>query len=108
MPNALDPVAWLAGHDPGAAQADPFSFSDDVLQVGADELAAAGGDLSRALADSPDCRAEIILAWLDTQAHERGPAAAADGVMLAARIIGRLNAGGGGQAGAPLNPHKVI
>lgn len=89
MQPSVDPAAWLAGHDPGAAQAqaDPFSFSDDVLRLGTDELARQDGDLSRALAASPDCRAEIILAWLADQDQ-----AAVDGVMLAARIVGRLNA----------------
>lgn len=84
-------AVWLAEHDPAAARDDPFSFSNDVLLLGADELAQAGGDLSRALADSPDCRAEIILAWLSAQALDHGPTAAG-GVMLAARILGRLNA----------------
>lgn len=84
---AIDPAAWLAGHNPDAGRddPDPFSFADDVFALGADELARCGGDLSRALANSPDCRVEIILAWLADQ----GPAAA-DGVMLAARIAGRL------------------
>ncbi len=84
---AIDPAAWLAGHNPeaGRGDPDPFSFADDVFALGADELARCGGDLSRALANSPDCRVEIILAWLADQ----GPAAA-DGVMLAARIAGRL------------------
>lgn len=84
---AIDPADWLAKHDPDAAGGDPFPYSHDVFALGADGLAAAGGDLSRALADRPDCRAEIILAWFADQG-----AAAADGVMLAARIIGRLNA----------------
>lgn len=92
MWNHIDPAAWLAAHDPAAAKSDPFSFSNDVLRLGADELSRAGGDLSRALSDCPDCRTEIVLAWLAAQAREGGPAAAADGVMLAARIIGRLNA----------------
>lgn len=92
MNTSIDPAAWLAEHDFDAAQADPFSFSNDVLLLGADELAAAGGDLSRALADCPDCKAEIILAWISAQALAHGPTAAVDGVMLAARIVGRLNA----------------
>ena len=85
---AIDPAAWLAGHNPeaGRGDPDPFSYSHDVFALGADELARCAGDLSRALADRTDCRAEIILAWLADQ----GPAA--DGVMLAARIVGRLNA----------------
>lgn len=84
----IDPAAWLAGHNPeaGRGDPDPFSYSHDVFALGADELARCAGDLSRALADRTDCRAEIILAWLADQ----GPAA--DGVMLAARIVGRLNA----------------
>lgn len=85
----IDPAAWLAGHDPDAAGGDPFSYSHDVFALGADELAAADGDLSRALAACPDCRAEIILAWFADQGQ-----AAADGVMLAARIVGRLNKSG--------------
>lgn len=83
---AIDPADWLTEHNPEAAGGDPFSYSHDALRLGADELAAADGDLSRALADCPDCRAEIVLAWLADQG-----AAAADGVMLAAKIIGRLN-----------------
>ena len=82
---AIDPADWLAKHDPDAAGGDPFPYSHDVFALGADGLAAADGDLSRALAACPDCRAEIILAWLADQG-------AADGVMLAARIVGRLNA----------------
>lgn len=60
------------------------------MLLGAAGLAAADGDLSRALANSPDCRVEIILAWLAGHGHDT----AAGGVMLAARIVGRLNAGG--------------
>lgn len=93
---SIDPAAWLAAHDPAAANVEPFSFSNGVLQLGADELSRAGGDLSRALAGRPDCQVEIVLAWLAARAHEGGPAAA-DGVTLAARIIGRLNAGGVGK-----------
>lgn len=88
----MDQAAWLAAHDLAAAKADPFSYSNDVLRLGADELSRAGGDLSRALAESPDCRTEVILAWLAERAAGDGPAAVADGVMLAARIVGRLNA----------------
>lgn len=93
MRKAIDPADWLARQDAAAVRDDPFSFSGDALLLGADELAAADGDLSQALAACPDCRAEIVLAWLTARAAEDGPAAA-DGVMLAARIIGRLNAGG--------------
>lgn len=88
----IDPAAWLAEHDPGAALADSFSFSRDVLQLGADELVNHGGDLSRALAGC-DCRAEIVLAWLAARAAEAEDGRAGVGdVMLAARIVGRLNA----------------
>lgn len=85
---AIDPAAWLAGHNPeaGRGDPDPFPYSHDALRLGADELARCDGDLSRALAGCTDCRAEIVLAWL------AGQGAAADGgVMLAAKIIGRLN-----------------
>lgn len=92
MPNAINPATWLAGHDPGADSAAPFSSAHDVLRLGADELARHGGDLSRALFANPDCRAEILLAWLEGAALEHGTAAATDGIMLAARIVGRLNA----------------
>lgn len=94
MPKGIDPAAWLAEHDPRAAQADPFSHSNDALLLGDDELASAGCDLSRALSStsSLDCRAEIILAWLVVQARDHGPTAAVAGIMLAARIVGRLNA----------------
>lgn len=88
---AIDPADWLSKHNPeaGRGDPDPFSYSHDVFALGADELAAADGDLSRALAACPDCRAEIILAWFADQGQ-----AAADGVMLAARIVGRLNKSG--------------
>lgn len=90
----IDPREWLEAQDPDCAalQSDPFSFSRDVLLLGTDELMNHGGDLSRALSASPDCRAEIVLAWLAARALEDGPAAATDGIMLAARIVGRLNA----------------
>lgn len=85
----IDPAAWLTEHEIEEGRR-PFSYSDDVFALGGDELARCGGDLSRALAARPECRAEIVLAWLAGRALE-GPAAAADGVMLAARIVGRLN-----------------
>lgn len=88
----IDPARWLTEHGIGEGRR-PFSYSDDVFALGGDELARCGGDLSRALSACPDCRAEIVLAWLSGRAVE-GPTAAADGVMLAARIVGRLNASG--------------
>jgi len=58
---AIDPADWLAGHDiKGWIDAQ----RDDPLAVGRGELARAGGDLAAALEGCPDCRAEIVLAWL--------------------------------------------
>lgn len=91
MRASVDPAAWLTEHDPAAARSDPFSFADDVLRLGADELSRAGGDLSRALAACPDCRVEIVLAWLAAQVRDHDARAVADGVMLAAAAVGRLN-----------------
>lgn len=85
---AIDPADWLEEHEPEESQR-PFSCSNDALRLGADELARCDGDLSRALANRPDCRAEIVLAWLAAQATEDRQAA--DGIFLAALIVGGLS-----------------
>lgn len=86
---AIDPADWLAGHDiKGYLDATNFA---DPLALGREALALAGGDLLAACRQQEDCRAEIVLAWLAARAAEDGPAAT-DRIMLAARIVGRVNA----------------
>lgn len=88
---AIDPADWLAGHDIKGYLDATFAVADP-LALGREALALADGDLLAACRQQEDLRAEIVLAWLAAQADEHGTAAATDGIMLAARIVGRLNA----------------
>ena len=61
--------------------------ADDVLLLGHDELARHGRNLRLALSKNPDCRAEVILAWLT---EEVGAEAGytRDCLLMAAGFIG--------------------
>lgn len=60
--------------------------ADDVLLLGNDELARHGHDLREALADAPDCRAEVLLAWLLKEVGSDGYTR--DCLLMAAGFIG--------------------
>lgn len=85
---AIDPADWLAATDIKGYLDATFA---DPLELGREALALADGDLLAACRQQEDLRAEIVLAWLAARAAEDGPAAT-DGIMLAARIVGRVNA----------------
>ncbi len=72
--------------------------ADDVLLLGSDELARNGNDLRKALSDNPDCRAEVILAWL---LREVGEGYTRDCLLMAAGFVGELD----GDAGS--NPIQI-
>lgn len=63
--------------------------ADDVLLLGHDELDRHGHDLRLALSENPDCRAEVILAWL---IEEVGAEAGytRDCLLMAAGFVGEL------------------
>lgn len=89
----IDPAAWLAQHDPQAAQAfaEPFPNPRSALELGKEALDMYNGDLSAALAHAPDLRAEIVLFYFLTIASLEKKELA-DEIELIGLILSRLNA----------------
>lgn len=60
--------------------------ADDVILLGQDELSRHGDNLRQALADNPDCRVQVLLAWLLKEVGAEGYTR--DCLLMAAGFIG--------------------